>query len=179
MKLKKSNVVVCALALGAATPALAMPTLFPANKDDLLKVQNKTTSGVIGDTVETGLAWVLPPSAGTAKQNGFVMQSANLGFCQEMADLQDSSHQLVTIIQTLEADYKSKLPELDQKRQAYNDLYAKAAAIVAGNTDIQKIESDVARLSDIESRLDGLYTSSGSCSNPDTCAEINQEIKDL
>jgi|GEM_PF-2115509 len=160
--------------------ALAQPTAYP-QKDRSLNVRNTTTSTLLSDTQDSTLAWVLPPSAGTATPTDFRAGNANIGFCQEMALLQDASRDFVQEMADLQMRSEEFLPEIKLKQAEYYSLKKEAESLYASNSDVQRIVDLEDKAESLEKRLDKLFDRADKCGDPDSkaCLSIDKEIKDV
>src|SRR6185436_7361447 len=103
----------------SATPALAVPTLYPRPGNRLSEVRNDTSSPVISDSADSSQLWVLPAQRGEVEVTG-VSAGANVGFCKEMTFLQSASLRLAKRIEATSAEldtvYKPRLDALGVRK---------------------------------------------------------------
>src|SRR4051794_25558549 len=74
-----------------AESALATPTIYPKTLTFLSAIENPTNSNLVADDADPRVIWVMPPNTATSKVEGLHTLTANVGYCQEMADLQGYS----------------------------------------------------------------------------------------
>lgn len=180
-QMRKLNKVVTFSASVTSAFAMAQPTAFPTRPNDLLKVLNPTSSTVLSDTDDARMAWVLPPTGGTAAPTGFNAASGNNNFCSEMADLQGISREFVLEIAKNELKKAEYSPVVQEKQEEYYKMKKIAAGLFASNMDLQKVLNLEDRLSEIEDRLVVLYEKQEKCGDPEStlCVQIEAEIEAL
>jgi hypothetical protein len=105
---------VCILA--SSVSALGAPTYYPNAENKLSQIVNPTNSTLLGDTKDADTIYVMPPITGKATPSKFEAANANMGFCQEMADLQLYSRQLSK--QAAEAAKKAEQAEVKASKAA-------------------------------------------------------------
>jgi predicted nucleic acid-binding Zn-ribbon protein len=174
------RVLLACTSLTYAGQALAAPTLYPRNVDALRQVINTTNATLLGDTENPYMVYVLPPKAGTATASQSQFRSANIGFCQEMANLQTFSRELAAVINRKALQLQDREPELQAAQHRAQTLREQAEQMVASSRDLQTVISISDRLQTIESRLDSLYDRLNRCtdSTPE-CELITTEARNL
>ncbi len=165
-----SVVLVKRVGLGAAfvlvstSSASAAPTLYPRPDNRLGEVVNPTGSDslpraeIVADTNDRNTLWVFPPSSGGVELSNF-SASANLGFCEEMAYLQDTSLQLAKLIEQNTSRISSYNDERDalyrQKEAAEQEaarLYATPVVMEAITLQTQ-LDDLAVQLSDAQAEM--------------------------
>ena len=161
-----------------ATPAFAVPTLYPRPGNRLSEVAKSTQALILTDTNEPNQLWVLPPLSGKVSFSG-VFAGANIGFCHEMKFLQSAGERLA---QRIEANSKeletTYAPELEALRQQKSDLQIQAEAFYA-NPIADSIRDLAEAIEDADIRTDDLREQRDAC-NSSGCEElINEEIAEI
>ena len=96
--MKKINLIFC-LSL-CMQIAQAVPTLYP---DSLrYQIKNRTDSELVADTVDRHRYYVLPPRNATSRVRSLHTINANIGFCQEIAQLQEYSRDTVDLLKKIQ-----------------------------------------------------------------------------
>lgn len=163
--------------LASSVGALGAPTYYPNSDNRLSEIKNSTNSTVLGDTNDPNTLYVMPPISGKATPSKFEAASANMGYCQEMSDLQSYSRQLAK--QSTEAALKSAQVEVKASKAAEDWAEAESeVAILAQGEIIRQLRDNDTRIEAIELRLDGLYEMLNTCQN-EACDQINDEIVQL
>ncbi|MGE4106851.1 MAG: hypothetical protein AB7F66_06515 [Bacteriovoracia bacterium] len=173
-----SGLVSVSVALSAAAPAWAVPTAYPrhAIPTDLV---NLTSSSALADSELTKQYYVMPPMSGVAKLADPKVHSANLGFCDEMVDLQGMTRELAKRVGELSLKMTEQGEEIIKLKVKADAAEAKAAQKAAESEDLQKVQELANRVDDIEDRLTKLYEmQQGGCEG-EACENISKEIADL
>ncbi len=100
--MKKIAVLLTACTIGSANAA---PTLYPTKPDVLAKIvkDNRITSQVLMDTHDDNTFYVLPPKSGYAYASNISTASANLGFCQDMININAATTSLTERLKSIDA----------------------------------------------------------------------------
>jgi uncharacterized protein YoxC len=159
-----------------AGPAIAAPTIYPTDITALSALTNYTTSNLVADNVDARRVYVMPPTVASATVGNLHTITANVGFCQEMADAKNYSRSLLQKIKQLTLDEVEAKGEADAIR-----LQLAAAREAASNFTTQARLQDLADLDTViatsEGRLTDLYNQANTCNT--TCDLINKEIDGL
>ena len=170
---------VCASVLvSIASPALAVPTLYPRPGNRLPEVVNPTNSAVISDSRDANQQWVLPPLTGRTKLSG-VFAGANVGFCPEMSLLQSASFRLAQRIEANSLELETVYaPELESLRQQKAALALEAASFYedAVADAIRDLEDAI---DDAASRTEDLREQRDNCESDQCEDEISEEIEEI
>lgn len=153
------------------------PVSYPVFPEALAKVQQVEGLGVIGDLKSDKQFYVLPPSNGTVTSNGLSSASANMDYCETIAQLHDQSLEIIKKYQEELNKYDASQLEAEQMEKDYNEGKKQASALkvsIDGHAKImlaydQQITSD-------QARLDDLYVQENSCQTRVACAQIKKEI---
>jgi hypothetical protein len=144
--------IIC-LGLLITTQLQALPTLYPENFN---RVHNHTSSHVIADSESTQRFYVLPPSTSFAKVSSLHTVTANVGFCPEIAKLQEFNLDTVKLIDSLKGrsiEFDKQIVESQKKLVIANQDLAK---YVAAN-NMQELTSLDLKITQLETRLDNIY----------------------
>jgi hypothetical protein len=146
-----SALVTLAATLGLAVPASAAPILFARPGNRLAEVVNPDGLGaaVLGDSTDPNMLYVKPPAQGGTELTN-VFFNANVGFCQELAYLQQTSFELVRLNTERMAELRRSDPEREALVAELRVLRADAAAkLVREVKDIRQLRFDVEDLTDL------------------------------
>lgn len=175
MKLGIRSLIFTLLGAALASPGMATPVLHPTNRQQLENITNITNSNLVGDSEDSRLVWVLPPMSGTAQSGQLHTIGANVGFCQEMASMQQSSLRIQKRIE----DLTMKIMDLAEERQRRQDMASQAVAeseAFIRERNLTALADLDDRINLIEMRLSSLYEELESCTS---CQPIRAEIRDL
>jgi hypothetical protein len=150
--------IIC-LGLLISTQLQALPTLYPENFN---QVRNNTNSNIVADSESVQRFYVLPPTSSFAKINNLHTVTANVGFCPEIAKLQEFNLDTVKLIDSLKGrsiEFDKQIAESQKKLVLANqDL---ANYVVANN--MQELTSLDVKIAQLETRLDSIYKNIKSC----------------
>ncbi len=145
--LSKWNVIPLTLLIPSllSSPAHAAPTAWPNGQWNLSSVKNGTSSTLLSDSADRKQVWVLPPSTGRIDSPRLVAQSANLGFCQNMANIQVDSRRIAARSAALTLQFGEQ-EELVAQKQSEFDAHPSESAK-------QSLEESIARLEALQEAL--------------------------
>ena len=91
--------------------AYAVPTLYPENFNRQLR--NTTNSNVVADTKDSARFYVLPPIKSAATIQDLHTITANVGFCEEIANLQRYNADTIKVLNSLKVKSREAQRVLD------------------------------------------------------------------
>ncbi|MEQ1721681.1 MAG: hypothetical protein ABL930_00805 [Pseudobdellovibrio sp.] len=150
----------------------ALPTLYPENFN---RVRNNTNSNIVADSESAQRFYVLPPNSSFAKVRGLHTVTANVGFCKEIANLQEynlDTLSLLNSMKTKDISFKNQLEEQNKKLSSAKEELSKY--VIANN--MQELAALDFKILQLERRLDDLYLKSKNCNNE--CVALSQDIQD-
>lgn len=154
-------------------PAQALPTLYPDYFNPAL--HNKTNSAVVADSLSRTRFYVLPPSQSKAVVDGLHTVTANVGFCEEISKLQkynSDTLDLLNAMKTKDLTTKNLLDQQNAKLAQANEELSKYIA----TAHLQELSSLDIKVSQLEKRLDELYSKYKYCSQE--CEVLSKDIED-
>lgn len=160
----------------AAAKAVAEPTLYPKNLNQLSAVRNTTDSNILADEADSKTIWVLPPNTASAKVSGLHSKTANMGFCKEMGNTVSYSRDLSAQVKELSDKRFAREEELS-KMKLKADLAKEAAEAFAAEKNLGALLQLDSRIQDAETRLTELYEQFEKCQQ--ACESIQEEISNL
>lgn len=165
--------ILCALFL-TGLQAYAMPTLYPKTFNRGLK--NNTTSNYVADSDNPLRYYVLPPNSSTAKVVSLNMVTANVGFCNEIAQLQQYNSDTLALLNSMKANDLALKNQIDDQR---NKLVKNNSEIMAytANPDLQNIINYDFKLSQLDKRLEALRIQSLMCRQ--NCDALMQDLSSV
>lgn len=163
----------------AAPEALAHPTVYPAKPALFSQVvtSDQVTSKFLMDHHDETLFYVLPPAFGHAYASSFSMANTNLGFCEDMVNIQTAGHGISGRLKRISEDQDTIQSEISSQTQALVNAQSRLNELKASNGIAAQIILVDQSLALNQARLDALYTGTESCI--DDCSEIAVEIKML
>lgn len=159
------------------TNAFAIPTIYPQTDSiDLLnQIHNNTDSNLIGDTENPYKVYVMPPNSAKAiVQKKLSMRTANLGFCGQMKNLQESSNRASEEIGNFKKLLKIKKTELD----ANYELVVKAQEELKNYAQLNNLNEILSldeKIKELTNLISIKLEAKKSCEN--NCNEIKNEIQ--
>lgn len=164
------SILVLSLFLGSRLYAL--PTLYPDyfNKS----IRNNTGSNIMADSESSHRFYVLPPNVSFSKVKSLHTVSANVGFCAEIAKLQEYNLDTVKLLNSLkdkDVQFKIQIETENKKLSSANEELSKY--VLANN--LQEISALDLKITQLEKRLDHLYIIARSCNKE--CDAINSDIQ--
>ncbi|MGE3607943.1 MAG: hypothetical protein AB7I27_00045 [Bacteriovoracaceae bacterium] len=166
-----------AMAIGLLSEAsFATPTIYPKDITLLSKISNSTNSNLVADDSDVNVIWVMPPNVAISKVSGLHTITANVGFCQELANLQGYSEMMSRKMKDLELkelDSEEEVKAIEVKLSAARQDYAQ---YVAANNLIE-LQSIDDRLATVDQQIETLNEKLSSCQ--ENCNEYLSQIKQL
>lgn len=134
--------------------AWAVPTLYP---DSLrYQIKNRTDSELVSDTIDRHRYYVLPPRNAISRVRSMHTINANIGFCQEIAQLQDYSRDTVDLLKKIQHQtVRNNLDYADSWSRSKGAQYQLRNLVQAHNLDELKAIDEQVEI--FEKRLLDLY----------------------
>lgn len=160
------------LGLFAAGKLYALPTLYPDYFNR--SIRNNTSSNIVADSESSSRYYVLPPNVSFSKVKSLHTVSANVGFCTEIAKLQEYNLDTVKLLNSLkdkDIQFKTQLDTENKKLLSANEELSKY--VLANN--LQEISALDLKITQLERRLDNLYIIARNCNKE--CDAITSDIQ--
>ncbi|MBL6991599.1 MAG: hypothetical protein ISR65_17575 [Bacteriovoracaceae bacterium] len=152
---------------------MAVPSAF-TNNCGALDIVNDTTSTVLRDNEDCSTAWVLPPTYGLTSLTGYT-PNGNLGFCQEIKDIQGVLRSLVARMAKIYKEIEGLKEEYTEKEKKY--LEAKSAVhLVERSLEYQEISDLDDKIVELQEDIDELMDQRLSC--VENCGYIRDEMSE-
>lgn len=166
-------------AMFSVTAASAAPVVYPTKTGVLsgLIKNDQITSQVLMDNHHDDEFYVLPSSKGYAYATGISVANANLGFCQDMINIQAAGHVITERLKQITEEQDAYQPTVDAAVERLGRAEANFNAYVQSNTQAAQIASISETINENQVRLDDLYQKAQTCSND--CGSIYNEIRAL
>lgn len=155
-----------------STNLYAYPTLYPTSINTNIK--NNTNSSYLADDNSSRQFYVLPPNSSFAKVKGLHTVTANVGFCREISKIQKYNEDTLDMMNSMKSkddDIKRQLVEQNKKLILANEDLAKYTTA----NNMQELTMLDMRISQLEKRLDELYSKFKNCTSD--CIVLNQDIE--
>lgn len=170
----------CLLSLGLLLPlatacrAQALPTLYPTQFNR--ELHNSTNSNVVADSQDSTRFYVLPPNRSSARIQNLNTVTANVGFCEEIANLQRYNADTLDLLNKMKTKNSEAQQRVEEQGRALRTANAELAQFVSDNHLSESAELD-AKILHEEKRLDALYDQMKNCAA--ACGQIGKEIADV
>ncbi|MBC7396463.1 MAG: hypothetical protein H7333_03385 [Bdellovibrionales bacterium] len=167
-----------AAALSGST-ALATPTIYPTRPGVLaqIKTNDQVNSKFIMDNHDDTAFYVLPPQKAYAYATSISAANANLGFCQDMINIQAAGHTITERLKDINKQHDDFRPIIDAAQERYNAAQGALDAYTQSETVAAQIASLNDSITTNQTRLDALYKSLNTCDSD--CKALYSEVRAL
>lgn len=183
MNTKKNFLRACTLSittagvLASSTAALAAPTVYSVPGNRLDEVVNNSGAIVIGDSKDPNTLWVLPPSRGETITTGR-SYSANVGYCESMALLQDASAEVVREMNRLMKGMAKHQKKIDKAEKKLEEAKEKLAKVFIDHKDADILDAYSREIDDLATEISDLRTTLEDCDDDVLdCDELYDDYK--
>lgn len=167
--------ILCCLGL-LSQVALAVPTIYPTELTKLSSIKNSTNSNLVADSDDLNVFWVMPPNSAASQVGHLHTITSNIGFCQEMSDLQNYSRSTVARMNDLMHKEIDSKKDLDIKNAELSEARNDLAEHISTN-NLGELERIDQRVDTIEIELRALTDKLLSCKQ--YCHEVRGQIQAL
>ena len=172
----KMKLLTFAVGLVFSHNAFSLPTLYPMNETLLSTIVNTTNSNLVADSVDQHVIYVMPPNSAYSFVNGLHSITANIGFCQEMGNLQTYSRDISAKIASLTMLSEERFKIYEQKNAQLKEARLQLAQYAVANDMNELVELDD-KLSATERKISKVLEDSQSCTQ--FCSDLRTEYKEL
>ncbi len=168
----KKNLWIVFLTL-ASQNIFALPTLYPEKFD--ATIVNRTNSSYLADGDDSRRYYVLPPPASEARVRSLHTVTANVGFCEEISQLQKYNLDTLQLINSMKTKDAATKKILDEKNSELSRANRDLAHFVNANSMQELMALDL-KVQQLEKRLDDLYARYKTCAKD--CSVLKHDIED-
>ena len=164
-----------------SSSVFAAPTVYPTKPGVLasVKTNDLVKSSFIMDNHDDNLFYVLPPKSSYAYASGVTMANTNLGFCQQMHDLQLAGNAISQKLKNISEEQERLEPSIEKAGQALDRSRAKLDSFTRNDNIASQLATIDASIRNNSSRLSILYEKADSCREDVACDAIQDEIRSL
>jgi len=155
-------------------PLFAVPTIYPKSYSNTIR--NNTNSSVVADSTDAYKYYVLPPSKVEVKVLSVNSVTANIGFCKEVADIQKYNADTLQLLNNLKQREYELLMLITSHEKKIREAKVAFAQYIK-QKDLGKLIDYDNQLSEMNQRLDSLYSAYKNCSL--NCGAIATDIENL
>lgn len=159
-----------------AGSAFATPTIYPTDVTLLSNIKNPTNSNLVADDADQHVIWVMPPNTAYSKVGNLHTITSNIGFCQEMANIQSYSLSLTASLKTMQDKSTASQDKLEAIQLKLNNARQELAQYKTSN-NLQEFTTIDDRLAIVEEQISGLTDKLNSCG--DHCSEVSVQLSEL